>query len=182
MSRFGPRLPCIFAILLVLGAAPAGAQENLDQGKTAAQLFASDCAICHKSPQGLAKSGRGLENFLRQHYTASRESAAAIAAYLQSVGNAPAGPARATKRTAKGDGGKAAEKKPAAGKPGETKPGNAKSGDAKPGDAKPGDAKSSEPKPSEPKPSEPKASEPKAGDAKASEPKPAEGAKPDKSD
>ena len=38
-------------------AGAAAAQENLDQGKTPAQLFASDCAICHKSPQGLAKSG-----------------------------------------------------------------------------------------------------------------------------
>ncbi len=39
-----------------------------------AQLFASDCAICHKSPAALSKAGGlfGMESFLRQHYTASR--------------------------------------------------------------------------------------------------------------
>ena len=80
-----------------------GAQENLDRGKTPAQLFASDCSICHKSPQGLARAGGlfGLDSFLRTHYTASRESAGAIANYLKSIDTGPAG--RATRRTAKGD-------------------------------------------------------------------------------
>ena len=37
----------------------------------------------------------GLENFLREHYTASRESASAIAKYLQAVGGRwPGGGAR----------------------------------------------------------------------------------------
>lgn len=83
--------------LAVLGglalAAPAWAQENLDHGKSAQQLFASDCAICHKTPQGLAaKSGGmfGLDGFLREHYTASRETASVLAKYLQSVGGEPA--------------------------------------------------------------------------------------------
>ena len=86
------RLGAAVAVLAVWAAGPAAAQENLDKGKTPAQLYASDCAICHKSPRGLAKGvGRyGLDNFLRAHYTASREAAAAISAYLQSIDRQPA--------------------------------------------------------------------------------------------
>jgi hypothetical protein len=71
-------------------APPAGSRgENFSAGKPAAQLFASDCtgAGCHKGPQGLSKD-RGqssLAGFLREHYTNSRESAAALAAYLVGV-------------------------------------------------------------------------------------------------
>ena len=43
----------VAGVLALCFASSAGAQENLDQGKTGAQLYASDCAICHKSPQGL---------------------------------------------------------------------------------------------------------------------------------
>jgi hypothetical protein len=62
----------------------AAAQGNLDQGKTAAQLYASACATCHKSPPSVSKTRWlfGLESFLREHYTSSRESAAILAAYL----------------------------------------------------------------------------------------------------
>ncbi|MEJ2375974.1 MAG: hypothetical protein P8Y53_07810, partial [Pseudolabrys sp.] len=71
------------ALLALFIAAPAVAQENIDAGKSPAKLYRQDCAICHKSPYGLAKAGgSGLESFLRVHYTASRESAAAIARYL----------------------------------------------------------------------------------------------------
>ena len=58
-------------------AVPAAAQENIDAGKTPAQLYAQDCAICHKTPHGLSRAGGlwGLQNFLREHYTASKESA-----------------------------------------------------------------------------------------------------------
>jgi hypothetical protein len=70
--------------------------ENFS-AKPPAQLFASDCtgAGCHKGAQGLS-GGRGqgsLAGFLREHYTNSRESAAALAAYLVSV----PGDARAAK-------------------------------------------------------------------------------------
>jgi hypothetical protein len=65
--------------------------ENFS-AKPAPALFASDCtgSDCHKGPQGLAKgkSVGGLAGFLREHYTNSRESAAALAAYLMKV---PAG-------------------------------------------------------------------------------------------
>jgi len=180
MSGLARRSICLLGFLFVLGS-PLRAQENLDSGKSPAALFASDCVICHKSPQGLAK-GRVLEldSFLREHYTASRESAAAIAAYLQSAGNAPA-PGSATKRTGKGDDKpKAAEKKPATGKSVDTKTGDTKPSEAKPSEAKPSEAKPSEAKPSEAKPSEAKPSEAKPSDAKPSESKPSE-PKPDQS-
>ena len=81
----------VLAASMLAGA--ASAQENLDAGKSGAQLYASNCAICHKSAQALNKSGGGLfglDSFLREHYTSSRESAAAISAYLKSVGGGPA--------------------------------------------------------------------------------------------
>ena len=94
--------------------------ENFSAGKSAAQLFSSDCtgAGCHKGPQGLARDrGAGsLASFLREHYTNSRESAAALAAYLTSVPGARADPKqqpqqpRAAARTDE----KPAERKPPA--------------------------------------------------------------------
>ncbi len=136
-------------------AGPAGAVENLDSGKTGAQLFASDCATCHKNAASLGKAGGlfGLSNFLRQHYTTSNQSAAIIAAYLESVGKAQAPGRRpgATKRTAKGD-----EK--------------AKAGDKKPDTAKSGEAKTSEPKTSEPRPPEAIPSQPKPDAVPAAKP------------
>ena len=103
-------------IVALLGAWPAGAQENLYGNKTPAQIFATDCAICHKSAQGLSKAGGafgvGLEGFLREHYTASKETAAVLAKYVQSLDSSPATPEKSTKRTAS---------KPAAKKPGEEK-------------------------------------------------------------
>jgi len=68
--------------------------ENFSANKTPAQLFASDCtgAGCHKGAGGLAKnsSSLGLTGFLREHYTNSRESASALAAYLMGAGAGPA--------------------------------------------------------------------------------------------
>ena len=168
MSGFWRRLVCIFGVVGSLAAAPAGAQENLDSGKSGAQLFASNCALCHKSAQALRKSGGvlGLSGFLREHYTSSRESAVIIATYLESLGTPPAPGKRtgATKRTAKGD-----EKK--------TEPKSGETKSVKPDKTgKPDDAKTSGPKTSEPK------SELKPPDGKASEPKPdaAPATKPDK--
>jgi hypothetical protein len=72
---------------------PTSRGENFSANKTPAQLFQSDCtgAGCHKGPGGLAKnsSSLGLAGFLREHYTNSRESAAALAAYLMGAANAP---------------------------------------------------------------------------------------------
>lgn len=162
----------------------AGAQESLDRGKSPAQLFASDCSLCHKSPQGLVKSGGfGLDNFLREHYTASRETASAIASYLRSVNS---GPGRASKRTAKGDDKTRSDDKKRPGvKPGEAK--GTERPDTAPGASRSSGPKSSEPGSSEPKPAEIMTTEPKAVESKPSapardEPKPTGGAKPEKSD
>jgi len=76
--------------------------ENFS-AKPPAQLFASDCtgSGCHKSPQGLGRTqGFGsLAGFLREHYTNSRESAAALANYLSKL---PSGPEPREARTPKG--------------------------------------------------------------------------------
>ena len=62
----------------------AHAQTNIDQGKTPSQIFANDCAACHKPTRALAngKNRFALTEFLREHYTTSREQAAALAAYV----------------------------------------------------------------------------------------------------
>jgi hypothetical protein len=101
------------AMLCVWGALSANAQsdnsppqssvrgENLS-AKPAPALFAADCTGggCHKGPQGLAKnqSQSGLASFLREHYTNSRESAAALSAYLLKL---PAGPVQPEPRAAR---------------------------------------------------------------------------------
>jgi hypothetical protein len=164
----------VLAVLALLS--PVGAQENLDHGKSAAQLFASDCAMCHKSPAGLGKSGGlfGLDSFLREHYTASRETAAALSKYLQAVADAPA-PATRSKRTTRrpdNDKAKAAVKKPAGDKA-DSKPET--SSDAKPEPkAEPKSEAATDTKPeAKPVSSPAPKSEPKM-DAKPAEAKPAE--------
>ena len=91
--------PVIFPMTFALGMAvaimgsPSLAQTNIDQGKSPAELFANGCAACHKTTRGLAngRSSLTLSIFLREHYTASSDQAAALAAYvLNSGGNAPA--------------------------------------------------------------------------------------------
>lgn len=79
-----------FATALASGAAPA---QDLTAGKTPAQLFRSDCAECHRSPSGVARTRdvHALADFLREHYTTKSETAAALAAYVSSF--AVAGPA-----------------------------------------------------------------------------------------
>jgi hypothetical protein len=84
-------------VLAMLGAAQAQAPEDLSAGKSPSQMFASDCSACHKSPQGLAKgsSAGALATFLREHYTASRQTAAALAGFLVGAGPGRPGPAAA---------------------------------------------------------------------------------------
>src|SRR5882757_2733924 len=72
------------------GVTKLSAQSVLSDPKDAAKVFASTCSACHKSPQGLAKSGQ-VAGFLRQHYTTGAEMSAAMAAYLVAAGNGPAG-------------------------------------------------------------------------------------------
>jgi hypothetical protein len=110
-----PRTSCcaaVAAVLLLLCALPgASAQDQTPppQGtsrgenfsaKPPAQLFATDCtgSGCHKGPQGLGKGQfpGALAGFLREHYTNSRESAAALAGYLSKI---PSGPEPREART-----------------------------------------------------------------------------------
>ena len=129
--------------VLATAPGPVRAQVNIDQGKSAADIFANDCGVCHKSIRGLAsgQNSLGLTSFLREHYTASQEQASALAAYVlgNGGGSAPA------KRNA------VSEPKP------EPKTSEGRSTETKP----------SESKPSESKPAEAKLSEPRAAGAKS---------------
>ena len=98
------RLAPTIGLVAVLAPAMAHGQTNLDQGKSASQIFASACVECHKAPRGLAKgrNSAALTDFLREHYTTSRDQAAALAAYvLGGRGAEPVG------GTAQGQGSKA---------------------------------------------------------------------------
>lgn len=73
----------VFGFVTAFASSPALAQD-FTAGKTPAQLFSSDCAECHRSPNGLARNRdvRALAGFLREHYTTKSESASALAAYV----------------------------------------------------------------------------------------------------
>ena len=80
-------------VTLVVGCLTAvgvRAVENLEAGKTPAQIFSGTCAACHKSPRGLLKtvSASSLPGFLRQHYTTSSDMASLLSSYLVSNGAA----------------------------------------------------------------------------------------------
>lgn len=87
-------------VLGCLVASPGQAEQNLDAGKSAAQIFNGNCGACHRSAKGLLKtvSPSSLPEFLREHYTTGSEMAQALTAYLTSnrAGaadrDAPAGP------------------------------------------------------------------------------------------
>lgn len=88
MAGFGRIVLVGVTVAAGLGAAALHAQTALEDPKNAPKIFANTCSACHKSPQGLAKSG-GTASFLRQHYTTGPEMSAAMAAYLASAGNGP---------------------------------------------------------------------------------------------
>jgi len=89
VSGFGRILLLGAIVATVAGIAGLRAQTQLADPKDAPRIFASTCSACHKSPQGLAKSGQ-VAGFLRQHYTTGPEMSAAMAAYLVAAGSAPA--------------------------------------------------------------------------------------------
>jgi mono/diheme cytochrome c family protein len=89
--RSPPRKPlrnlAALAAIVVLSCSAAGAQENLDAGKSPQKLFAEGCSACHRSAKGLAK-GRfsfTLYLFLQKHYAANASSAWALTSYLEAV-------------------------------------------------------------------------------------------------
>jgi hypothetical protein len=73
----------LFIGTFALSAALVQAQ-NLEAGKSPAQLFAGTCNACHKTPRGLLKtvSAGSLPGFLRQHYTTSGDMAAQLSSFL----------------------------------------------------------------------------------------------------
>jgi hypothetical protein len=77
--------------------ATAGWAQNLDAGKSPAQIFSGNCTTCHKSSRGLLKtvSPSSLPGFLREHYTTGSEMAQMLSGFLlASGGGAAAAPAR----------------------------------------------------------------------------------------
>ena len=85
MSRIALVLPwAVVAAAAWMGVAPARAQANLDAGKSAAQIFADTCNACHRSPREIKATSAA---FLRDHYTTGPRAAAAMAAYLASIGS-----------------------------------------------------------------------------------------------
>jgi len=83
VARVALIVPWVIAAA-VAAAAPAQAQANLDAGKSAAQIFADTCSACHRSPREIRPTSAA---FLREHYTTGAREAAAMAAYLASVGS-----------------------------------------------------------------------------------------------
>lgn len=82
------RLLALGAIWVSIGSAAHA--QNLDQGKSAAKLFADSCATCHRSARGLAK-GRfrlTLFLFLQEHYASNSSSAWMLTSYLESIDSA----------------------------------------------------------------------------------------------
>ncbi len=84
MARVARVVPWVIAAAAVAADAPARAQSNLDAGKSAAQIFADTCNACHRSPREVRPTSAA---FLREHYTTGGREAAAMAAYLASVGS-----------------------------------------------------------------------------------------------
>lgn len=62
--------------------------QNLEAGKSPAQLFSANCTVCHKSARGLLKSVTpgDLPGFLRQHYTTSPDMAKSLSGYVAANG------------------------------------------------------------------------------------------------
>jgi hypothetical protein len=71
----------VISVLVAFLNGPADAQ-NLDAGKTPAQIFADTCSACHRRPQELKRASAG---FLRGHYTTGQQEAATMANYLASI-------------------------------------------------------------------------------------------------
>jgi mono/diheme cytochrome c family protein len=92
LPRFRVTVPWTVAALVAGLAGPALAQ-NLDAGKSGAQIFSEVCANCHRSVREL-KGGASV-GFLREHYTTGSDMASTMASYLASGGSDPRGAAAA---------------------------------------------------------------------------------------
>lgn len=113
----------IIGLLAAMLPALAHAQTNLDQGKSASQIFTAVCAECHKAPRALAhgRDNAALTDYLREHYTTSRDQAAALAAYV--LGGRGGEPIGGTQKKPPADRASAEEPKPGKPKPGKPEEG-----------------------------------------------------------
>jgi hypothetical protein len=93
-------IKCLAAVPALALTAGTGFAQDFTAGKTPAQLFASDCSACHRSPDGLGKkyNAGSLTGFLRAHYTTKQETAGSLAKYV--MGFAAARPVATTSPTA----------------------------------------------------------------------------------
>jgi hypothetical protein len=123
-----PIIGVIAALPIVLVVTQASAQTNIDQGKSPAEIFANTCAGCHKTTRGLVNSQNSLTlpGFLQEHYTASRDQARALAAYVLASGGSGPAPQAAQKPSAERP--RTAVEEP---KNGEPKAGEPKNGEPK---------------------------------------------------
>jgi hypothetical protein len=131
-------LPPTIGLLAALVPGLARAQTNLDQGKSASQIFASACAECHKDARALGKGKNAsvLTNFLDEHYTTNTQQAAALAAFIMGGrGGEPIGAA------AQGRGQKPAAQRASASTEEPKPPKHQATQSAKPEDGKPADGK-----------------------------------------
>jgi mono/diheme cytochrome c family protein len=83
VARFSPW------VLGLLAAAPLAAAfgQNLDAGKSGAQIFSEVCSNCHRSPRELRSNAS--TSFLREHYTTGGDMASTMANYLSGTGSPP---------------------------------------------------------------------------------------------
>jgi mono/diheme cytochrome c family protein len=86
VSRISRSAQWVIGAVVWMAACPAQAQSNLDAGKSPAQIFADTCNACHRSARELKQTNA---RFLLEHYTTGGREAAAMAAYLASVGSDP---------------------------------------------------------------------------------------------
>lgn len=97
MSAFGRRLRSLTTIIIMALTGGLARSQDLDRGRSGAQLFETNCIACHHHPNGLARGSFSwtLSSFLEQHYTSSPASAQALTAYLQSIDSHRSEPQRA---------------------------------------------------------------------------------------
>jgi len=86
VSRVAWAACSLVGLAVWMTAVPAHSQSNLDAGKSAAQIFATTCINCHRSAREIKRT---TNSFMREHYTTGSQEAAAMAAYLASVGSDP---------------------------------------------------------------------------------------------
>jgi hypothetical protein len=85
VSRIQRLAPWLIGLVGAVIAVSADAQ-NLDAGKSPAQIFSDTCSACHRNVRDLKRASAG---FMRSHYTTSQDEAGAMASYLASLGSDP---------------------------------------------------------------------------------------------